>query len=160
MIGRLKRDRVHHRVKIVQRPQGGNLAGAEVMLSRYILLRRCMLPCRGCHRLQMQQIQHGSMGGYGCSVSRCLILHIIKGKSPGCQCMTDWDHANPVQGSRLHRSDRYTLTGLTGLIRSRVKLLFQGLSIASKKRGGSRRPWLIQKSPKPMLFKSVKSKCP
>ena len=102
------------------------------MLS-HCILPRSVLPCHGCHRRQVQQIRHGSMKGYGCSVSRCLILHIIKGKSPGCQCMTDWDHANPVQGSRLHRSDRYTLTGQTGLIRSRVKLLFQGLSIASKK---------------------------
>ena len=76
-------------------------------------------------------------GGYGCSISRCLILHIIKGKALGCRCMTDWDHANPVQCSRLHRSDRYTPTGQTGLIRGRVKLLFQGLSIASKKRGGA-----------------------
>ena len=130
------------------------------MLLHCILPRRCMLPCHGYHQHQVQQIQHGSMKGYGCSVSRCLILHTIKGKALGCRCMTDWDHANPVQGSRLHRSDRYTLTGQTGLIRSRVKLLFQGLSITSKKRGGSRRPWLIQKSPKPMLFKSVKSKCP
>ena len=46
------------------------------------------------------------MKGYGCSVSRCLILHIIKGKAPGCPCTTDWDHANLVQCSRLHRSDR------------------------------------------------------
>ena len=158
MTGRLKRDRVHHHVKIVQRPQGGNLTGAEVMLSRYILLRRCMLPCRGCHRLQMQQIRHGSMGGYGCSVSRCLILHIIKGKAPGCQCMTDWDHANPVQCSRLHRSDRYTLTGQIGLIRGLAKLLFQGSNIASRRGRRSRSLWPTQRSLKPILwFKSVKS---
>ena len=117
-------------------PQGGNPAGAGVMLS-HCILPRCVLPCHGCHRCQVQQIRHGSMKGYGCGVFRCLILHIIKGKALGCRCMTDWDHANPVQGSRLHRSDRYTLTGQTGFIRSRVKLLFQGLSIASKKRGGA-----------------------
>ena len=46
------------------------------------------------------------MGRYGCNAFRCLILHIIKGKAPGCPCMTDWDHANLVQCSRLHRSDR------------------------------------------------------
>ena len=46
------------------------------------------------------------MKGCGCSVSRCLILHIINGKAPGCPCTTNWDHANLVQCSRLHRSDR------------------------------------------------------
>ena len=46
------------------------------------------------------------MKGYGCSVSRCLILHIIKGKALGCPCTTDWDYTNLVQCSRLHRSDR------------------------------------------------------
>ena len=46
------------------------------------------------------------MKGYGCGVFRCLILHIIKGKAPGCPCTTNWDHANLVQCSRLHRSDR------------------------------------------------------
>ena len=46
------------------------------------------------------------MKGYGCSVSRCLVLYIIKGKAPGCPCTTVWDHANLVQCSRLHRSDR------------------------------------------------------
>ena len=76
------------------------------MLSHCILPRRCMLPCHGCHRRQVQQIRHGSMKGYGCSVSRCLVLHIIKGKAPGCPCTTDWDHADLVQCSRLHRSDR------------------------------------------------------
>jgi len=42
----------------------------------------------------------------GCSVSQCLILHIIKGKTPEDLCMTDWGHANQVQCSQLHRSDR------------------------------------------------------
>ena len=46
------------------------------------------------------------MKGYGCSVSRCPILYIIKGKAPGRPCSTDWDHANLVQCSRLHWSDR------------------------------------------------------
>ena len=46
------------------------------------------------------------MRGFGCSVSRLLILHIIKGKAPGCQYMTDWDRINLVLCSRLHRSDR------------------------------------------------------
>ena len=46
------------------------------------------------------------MRGFGCSVFPCLILHIIRGKDPECPCMTDWDHANLVQCSRLHRSDR------------------------------------------------------
>src|SRR6185369_11820319 len=65
-----------------------------------------MLPCHGCYRRQMQQIRRGSMKRYGCSVSQCLILHIIRGKAPEYPCSTDWDHANPVQSNRLHRSDR------------------------------------------------------
>ena len=185
------------------------------------------------------------MGGYGCSVSRCLILHIIKGKAPGCQCMTDWDHANLVQCSRLHWSDQYHQrpgqapvprfeyrikerkeeqklvadseklkadfvvqigeikvpirdTGKrpmdvdtsvdvpsqkpvmandheagsskgaadkyhhprwcpSGLTHTQKRKLQR---LRNKEKRGSRRPWLIQKSPKPMLFKSVKSKCP
>ena len=122
------------------------------MLLHYILLRRCMLPCRGCHRLQMQRIRHGSMGGYGCSVSRCLILHIIKGEAPGCQYMTDWDRVNLVLCSRLHRSDQSMPTGQTGLIRGRVKLLFQGWNATSRKRWRSQSPLLMQRSSKPMLL--------
>ena len=64
------------------------------------------------------------MKGYGCSVSQCLILHIIREKAPECQYMTDWDHANLVQCSRLHRSDWSPPTGQTGLITGRAKLLF------------------------------------
>ena len=64
------------------------------------------------------------MQGFGCSVFRCLILHIIRGKAPEYQYMTDWDHANLVQCSRLHQSDRSPPTGQTGLIRGRAKLLF------------------------------------
>ena len=76
------------------------------MLLHCILPRRCMPPCHGYHQHQMLQIQHGRMGGFGCSVSQCRILRIIKGKAPGCPCTTDWDHANLVLCSRLHRSDR------------------------------------------------------
>ena len=54
------------------------------------------------------------MGGYGCSVSQCLILHIIKGKAPGCQYMTNWDRANLVLCSRLHRLHQSMPTGQTG----------------------------------------------
>ena len=63
------------------------------------------------------------MKGYGCGVFRCLILHIIKGKAPGCPCTTDWDHANLVQCSRLHQSDRSPLTGQTGLTRGQARSL-------------------------------------
>jgi len=78
------------------------------MLSHCILPRRCMLPCHGCHRHQVQQIRHGNRKGCGCSVFRCLILHIIKGKDPGCPCMTDWDHAvRPVTSDRSDRSHQW-----------------------------------------------------
>ena len=154
----LKRDRDHYHAKIVQCPQGGNSAGAEVMLLHCICPRRCMPPCHGCRRRQMLQIRHGSMRGFGCSVSRCHILHIIKGKVPEYPCMTDWDHANLVQCNMLHRSDRFPPTGQTDLIRGRAKFLFQDSSIASRGRKRNKGLWLIQRSLKPMLFETVKSR--
>ena len=141
-------------------PQGGNPAGAGVMLS-HCILPRCVLPCHGCLRLQMRQIRHGSMGGYGCSAFRCLIVHIIRGKVPKCPCMTDWGRANLVQCSGLHRSDRSPPTGQTSLIKGRAKLLFLGSNTASRRRRRSRSLLLIRRSLKPMqLFRSVRSRCP
>ena len=77
------------------------------------------------------------MKGYGCSVSQCLILHIIKGKAPGDPCMTDWGHTNQVQYNKLHRSDQSPLTGQTGLTRGRARFLLQDSSIAPRKKRGS-----------------------
>ena len=122
------------------------------MLSHCIFLRRCMPPCHGYRQRQMEQIRHGSMKGYGCSVSQYLILHIIKGKVPECPCITDWDDANLVQYSRLHLSDRSPPTGQTGLIRGRAKLLFQDLNTVSRRKRRSRSLLPTKRSLKPMLL--------
>jgi len=68
--------------------------------------------------------------------------------------------AAPVRPVTSDRSDRSPLTGQTGLTRGRARFLLQDSSIASRKRKRSRSLLLIQRSLKPMLFKSVKSRCP
>src|SRR6185503_9776142 len=92
---------------------------AEVMSSPCSHLKRHMLPCHGCLRHQMLQIRCGQTKESGCSASPCHILHITKGKAPERRCMTDWAHTNLVGSNMLHRSDRSSPTGQTGLSRDR-----------------------------------------
>ena len=93
-----------------------------------------MLPCHGCLRHRMLQIRCGNMKESGCSDSPCHILHIIKGKAPEHRCMTDWARANLVSSDRLHRSDRSSPIGQTGLNRGQSNPILQIKNIASRRK--------------------------
>ena len=97
------------------------------------------------------------MKEFGCIVIRCYTHHLTTGRriAEGMrsarfhdQCMTDWDLTNQVRGSSLHRSDRSPLTGQTGLIGGRSKLILQDKCTVSRKRKMRYIPLLIQKKAK------------
>jgi len=68
------------------------------------------------------------------------------------RCMTDCGPTNQVRGGSLHQSDRSPLTGQTGLIRGRAKLILRDRFTVSRRRKKRYNPLLIQRKLKPMMF--------
>jgi hypothetical protein len=66
--------------------------------------------------------------------------------------MTDSDLTDQVRGGSLHRSDWSPLTGQTGLIRGRAKLILQDRFTVSRRRKKRYNPLLIQRKLKPMML--------
>ena len=112
----------------------GESSKRRVIALQCSLLRRCVLPRHGRHRHRVFLVLHGGMKEFGCIVIRCYTHHLTTGRriTEGLcsarfhdQCTIDWDPTNQVRGGSLHRSDRSPLTGQTGLIRDRTKLILQ-----------------------------------
>ena len=108
------------------------------------------------------------MKEFGCIVIRCYTHHLTIGRriTEGLcsarfhdQCTADWDPTNQVRGGSLHRSDRSPLTGQTGLIRGRAKLILRDRFTVSRRKKKRYNPLLIQRKLKlMMLCKSAISK--